>query len=88
MTFAEPPFANMRRDGVPQVIRMKTAARDRLNGESVLKCRDDDLAVAKEFMERGYELRKSAAVVTVLCQLLRNATDTGRYKSISTWKDQ
>jgi integrase len=55
---------NMRRDGVPQVIRMKISGHKTDSMERRYNIvDDDDLAVAKEFMERGMKLRKSAAVV-------------------------
>jgi integrase len=55
---------NMRRDGVPQVIRMKISGHKTDSMERRYNIvDDDDLAVAKEFMERGMKLRKSAAEV-------------------------
>jgi integrase len=50
---------NMRRDGVPQVIRMKISGHKTDSMERRYNIVDgDDLAVAKEFMERGMKLRK------------------------------
>jgi integrase len=55
---------NMRRDGVPQVIRMKISGHKTDSMERRYNIVDgDDLAVAKEFMERGMKLRKSVVVL-------------------------
>jgi len=50
---------NMRRDGVPQVIRMKISGHKTDSMERRYNIVDgEDIAVAKEFMERGMRLRK------------------------------
>jgi integrase len=52
---------NMRRDGVPQVIRMKISGHKTDSMERRYNIVDGaDLAVAKEFMERGLEVRSRA----------------------------
>lgn len=52
---------NMRRDGVPQVIRMKISGHKTDSMERRYNIVDDaDLAVAREFMERGMQARSSA----------------------------
>jgi len=55
----ETTVPNMRCDGVPQVIRMKISGHKTDSMERRYNIVDShDLAVAKEFMERGMKLRK------------------------------